>query len=213
MPLRLGPILRHVGDTTATVWVQTGAPAEVTVLDCSAKTFEVQGCHYALVPVQGLTPDSATEYQVHVDGVKVWPEPDSEFPPSVIRTRGPDSADRLRVIFGSCRYPKTGDAALDDKLGLDALDCYAARLTALPVEEWPDVLLLLGDQVYADELTPEARQHLAGRRSSGPTPTRRSRQLLRVRGPLPAYLGRSGDPVDPVDAADRHDLRRPRHPR
>ena len=80
MPLRLGPILRHVGDTTATVWVQTDAPAEVTVLDCSAKTFEVQGCHYALVPVQGLTPDSATKYQVHVDAVKVWPEPDSGFP-------------------------------------------------------------------------------------------------------------------------------------
>jgi phosphodiesterase/alkaline phosphatase D-like protein len=170
MPLRLGPILRHVGDTTATVWVQTDAPAEVTVLDCSARTFEVQGCHYALVPVQGLTPDSTTQYQVHVDGVKVWPEPDSEFPPSVIRTRGPDTADRLRVIFGSCRYPKTGDAALDDKLGLDALDCYATRLTASPVEEWPDALLLLGDQVYADELTPEARRHLAGRRSTGRRP-------------------------------------------
>lgn len=152
------------------VWVQTDAPAEVAVLGSSARTFEVQGCHYALVPVQHLTPDTATEYEVHVDGVKVWPEPDSEFPPSVIRTRGPDTADRLKVIFGSCRYPKTGDTALDNKLGQDALDCYAARLTALPVEDWPDALLLLGDQVYADELTPEARRHLAGRRSTGQRP-------------------------------------------
>ena len=164
--LELGPILRHVGETTASVWVQTSAPAKVTVLGCTARTFEVQGCHYALVPVQGLTPDSTIEYQVHVDDVLAWPEPDSEFPPSVIRTRGPDTADRLRVIFGSCRYPKTGDAKLDDKLGLDALDCYATRLTAMPVDEWPDALLLLGDQVYADELTPEARRHLAGRRSN-----------------------------------------------
>ncbi|MDV3129114.1 alkaline phosphatase family protein [Mycobacterium sp. 21AC1] len=170
MPLILGPVLRHVGDTTATVWVQTEEAAEVEVLGCSARTFEVQGCHYALVSVQRLTADSTTEYQVHVDGVKVWPEPDSEFPPSVIRTRGPDAADRLRVIFGSCRYPKTGDAALDDKLGLDALDCYAARLTALPVEEWPDALILLGDQVYADELTPESRRRLAGRRAVGQRP-------------------------------------------
>jgi phosphodiesterase/alkaline phosphatase D-like protein len=165
MALLLGPILRHVGETTATVWVQTDAAAEVQVLGCSARTFEVQGCHYALVAVDGLTPDSTTEYTVQVDGQTVWPEPDSSFPASVIRTRGPERADRLRVIFGSCRYPKTGEPDLDAKLGLDALDCYATRLTALPVDEWPDALLLLGDQVYADELTPEARRHLAGRRS------------------------------------------------
>ncbi|MGB3231930.1 MAG: alkaline phosphatase D family protein [Mycobacterium sp.] len=170
MTLVLGPILRHVGDTTASVWVQTEAPAEVVVLGCSARTFEVQGHHYALVPVQGLSPDSVTEYQVHLDGVQVWPERDSHFPPSVIRTRGADTADRLRVIFGSCRYPKTGDEKLDAKLGVDALDSYATRLTALPIEEWPDALLLLGDQVYADELTPQARRHLAGRRAKGKRP-------------------------------------------
>ncbi|MET0452388.1 MAG: alkaline phosphatase D family protein [Mycobacterium sp.] len=152
------------------VWVQTEESAVVDVLGCSAATFEVQGFHYALVPVTGLTPDSTTEYQVHLDGQRVWPEPDSEFPPSVIRTRGPDTADRLRIIFGSCRYPKTGDAKLDEKLGLDALDCYAGRLTSTPVQDWPDALILLGDQVYADELTPQARQHLAGKRSVGQRP-------------------------------------------
>ncbi len=161
----LGPVLRHVGPTSAMIWVQTERPATVEVLGCSAPTFEVQGFHYAMVPVEGLTEDSVTEYEVHVDGAKVWPEADSSFPPSVIKTRGPRSADRLRLIFGSCRYPKTGDEKLDAKLGDDALDCYAARLPRLPVEEWPDALILLGDQVYADELTPQARQHLAGRRS------------------------------------------------
>ncbi len=140
------------------------------MLGCSARTFEVQGCHFALVPVRDLTPDSVVEYQVSLDGEQVWPEPDSPFPPSVIRTRGPKSRDQVRVIFGSCRYPKTGDASIDDKLGIDALDCYATRLTTTPVEEWPDALLLLGDQVYADELTPEARRHLAGRKSSGRRP-------------------------------------------
>ncbi|CAN3129790.1 PhoD-like phosphatase metallophosphatase domain-containing protein [Mycobacterium sp. smrl_JER01] len=164
--LVLGPVLRHVGETTAQVWVQTDAPAEVEILGCSARTFEVQGFHYALVPVRGLAPCSTVEYQVRIDGAQAWPEPDSQFPPSVIRTRGVDRADRLRVIFGSCRYPKTGDDRLDRKLGLDALDCYAARLTALPLDEWPDALLLLGDQVYADELTPDARRQLAGRRGA-----------------------------------------------
>lgn len=170
MSLLLGPVLRHVGETTAMVWVQTDEPAEVEVLGCSARTFQVQDHHYALVPVHGLAPDSTTEYQVHIDGAQVWPEPDSEFPPSVIRTRGPAKSDRLRLIFGSCRYPKTGDAKIDNKLGLDALDCYAARLTAQPHEQWPDVLILLGDQVYADELTPEARRQITGRRTNKKRP-------------------------------------------
>lgn len=170
MTLLLGPVLRHVGETTALVWVQTEHAATVEVLGCSASTFEVQGFHYALVAVTGLAPDTVTEYDVRIDGRQVWPEPDSTFPPSIIKTRGNSTVDVQRVVFGSCRYPKTGDAKIDDKLGLDALDCYAARLPQLPVEEWPDVLILLGDQVYADELTPEARRHLAGRRRNGQRP-------------------------------------------
>lgn len=164
MTLVLGPVLRHVGDTTAQVWVQTENAATVEVLGCSASTFEVEGFHYAMVSVEGLTPDTVTEYEVRVDGATVWPEPDSPFPPSVIRTRGPGTLANHRVLFGSCRYPRTGDPKIDDKLGHDALDCYAARLTDSPHDEWPDALILLGDQVYADELTPEARRNLAGRR-------------------------------------------------
>jgi hypothetical protein len=37
-----------------------------------------------------------------------------------------------------------------------------------PREEWPDALLLLGDQVYADELTPQNRRRIAGRRDREP---------------------------------------------
>jgi hypothetical protein len=108
--LLLGPALRHVSDTTALVWVQTESAATVEVLGCSAPTFEVQGHHFALVTVAGLRPDSVTEYQVRLDGETVWPLNDpkfSGFPPSVIRTRGPGSARRMRAVFGSCRYPKT----------------------------------------------------------------------------------------------------------
>lgn len=164
MPLLLGPILRHVGETTATVWVQTEAKATVEVLGSRADTFEVQGNHYALVVVDGLTPDTTVEYGVRVNGTDAWPQPDSPFPPSVIATRGADATRHQRWVFGSCRYPKTGDEALDEKLGMDALDCYATRLTRRPVEELPDALILLGDQVYADELTPDTRRRLAGRR-------------------------------------------------
>jgi phosphodiesterase/alkaline phosphatase D-like protein len=144
--------------------VQTDGPGTAGVLGATAATFEVRGHHYALVTVDGLEPDSTTGYHVELDGERVWPPPDDPFPPPLIRTRGPASARRLRAVFGSCRYPKTGEPKLDAKLGIDALDAYAARTAARPRDEWPDALILLGDQVYADELTPTARRVLAARR-------------------------------------------------
>ncbi|MCF7547884.1 MULTISPECIES: alkaline phosphatase D family protein [Pseudonocardia] len=163
-PLVLGPVLRHVGETTATVWVQTGAAATVEILGATTRTFEVAGHHYAVVPVTGLEPDSRIPYEVRVDGAVVWPVPHSPFPASVIPTRGPRTAGRARVVFGSCRYVKLADPKSAAAYGIDALDAYAARMAGLPPEEWPTALLLLGDQVYADELTPQTRRRIAGRR-------------------------------------------------
>lgn len=167
MGLLLGPALRHVSDTTALVWVQTERACTVEILGCSARTFEVQGFHFGLVLVTGLTPDSVTEYQVVLDGTTVWPIDDgtfSTFPPSVIRTRGPASARRLRAIFGSCRYPKTEVRKIEKKLKTDALDSYATRMTGRPIYEWPDALILLGDQLYADELPPDEQSRVSRRR-------------------------------------------------
>jgi phosphodiesterase/alkaline phosphatase D-like protein len=166
--LVLGPVLRHVGETTALVWVQTARPATVSVLGCSTRTFEVAGHHYALVPVTGLEPDSRVPYQVEIDGERMWPPEPSPFPPSIIRTRGSAADARQRFVFGSCRYPKVADPALTARLGIDALDAYAARMAAQPPQEWPDALLLLGDQVYADELTPRTRRRVAGRADRHP---------------------------------------------
>src|SRR5918993_4958701 len=103
-PLVLGPVLRHVDETTATVWVQLDRAATVSVLGCSTRTFEVAGHHYALVSVTGLEPDTTYPYDVEVDGEVVWPPPVSPFPPSSLRTRGPASARRHRIVFGSWRH-------------------------------------------------------------------------------------------------------------
>ena len=160
--LLLGPVLRHVGETTATVWVQTDRPAEVEVLGCTARTFEVLGHHYALVEVHGLPRGSGTTYQVHLDGQRVWPREGSAWPASRIRTRGGSGAKR--VVFGSCRRAKPDTPELAASLGFDALDVYASRLPTVPEDEWPDALLLLGDQVYADDPTPQTKRWLATRR-------------------------------------------------
>ncbi|MCC9685819.1 alkaline phosphatase D family protein [Streptomyces sp. MNU103] len=173
--LRLGPLLRYVDGSSATVWAETDGPGTVEVrcpdgTGGSSGTFQVCGHHYALVRVTGLTPGTATPYEVHVDGERVWPlarEPFPSFPPSVIRA--PAGDDRARISFGSCRWasPPTGEP---DPVGPDALDALAKRIAADPEGERPDVLLLLGDQVYADETSDSTKEWLAARRDLSEPP-------------------------------------------
>ncbi|MFJ3333293.1 alkaline phosphatase D family protein [Streptomyces sp. NPDC086766] len=176
--LRLGPLLRYTDGSSATVWVETNRPcaAEVRCADGAggtARTFQIEGHHYALVPVTGLTPGTTTPYEVLLDGARAWPLPGTPFPPSVIRTstgtRESQESGELRVAFGSCRWaapPADGKG----KVGPDALDTLAARIAAAPEDERPDVLLLLGDQVYADETSDATRQWLAARRDLSDPP-------------------------------------------
>ena len=56
--LLLGPMLRYVSETEATVWVETSKECQVEVLGRRAGTFEVAGHHYGLVVIEGLTPGS-----------------------------------------------------------------------------------------------------------------------------------------------------------
>ncbi|MGH3916823.1 MAG: alkaline phosphatase D family protein [Pseudonocardiaceae bacterium] len=160
--LLCGPILRHVGSTTATVWVQTDRPAEIEVLGHRASTFGVWGNHYALIEISGLEPASVTDYDVRVDGELRWPQPGSARPGSRIRTRG--GGGPVRVVFGSCRQASPTAPRMAAKLGTDSLTAYAIRMAGITPENWPDALLLLGDQVYADEPTPQMRRWLSRRR-------------------------------------------------
>ncbi|WP_328871051.1 alkaline phosphatase family protein [Streptomyces sp. NBC_00287] len=170
--LRLGPLLRYADGSSATVWVETSRPCTAEVrgeqgAGGTSRTFQVAGHHYALVEVTGLTPGTSQSYDVFLDGTRVWPLPDSRFPPSVIRTPAED--DTVRVAFGSCRWaaPPEGE---NDPVGPDALDTLAARIAAEPDGERPDVLVLLGDQVYADEVSEDTRRWLAARRDLSEPP-------------------------------------------
>jgi hypothetical protein len=169
--LVLGPLLRYVGETEATVWVETDEPCEVTVLNARTPTFCVRGRHYAIVYVKGLEPGTRYEYNVTLDGQEVWPLPGSAMPPSSIRT--PKAGERHRMIFGSCRvgYPHESpyDLTKDESpLGreVDALRAYALRMRELPDDEWPHLLLMIGDQVYADEVSPHVKSFIQNRRDT-----------------------------------------------
>jgi hypothetical protein len=97
----LGPLLRYVSETEATIWVETSDACEVEILGRREPTFRVEGHHFALVCIDGLEPASRYEYEVRLDGELAWPEPDSELPPSAIQTV--DAEKDLDICFGSCR--------------------------------------------------------------------------------------------------------------
>jgi hypothetical protein len=172
--LVLGPVHRHVGETDATVWVETSAPCEVEILGQRERTFGVEGHHYALVAIAGLGSGRTYPYEVHLDGERVWPARDSEFPPSVIRTLAPGA--ELDVAFGSCRValphePPYTLSPDDDERGRewDALYALALRMRSEPAARWPNLLLMLGDQVYVDEGSPGVRDRIrATRHTSAP---------------------------------------------
>ena len=164
--LVLGPLLRYVDQTSASIWVETRDAADVVVRagdrTWSAPTFGVHGHHYALVEVDGLAPGTKHAYEVEVDGTTVWPEPSSPFPPSIIATLQPGKP--LRLAFGSCRTSVSHDRAGNLTHGVDAMRAFALRMAegedeGAP-ESWPDFVLFLGDQVYADETSSEMEEFI-----------------------------------------------------
>jgi hypothetical protein len=179
--LVVGPLLRYVDETAATIWVETDRACQVEILGHQAPSFEVSGHHYALVVIEGLRPGSEHEYQVALDGTVRWPEPGSEFPPSVLRTVDPGRP--LRLVFGSCRIAELPvpphrraqrrrsrrELEREQERGPDALVACAA-LRGTPRELWPDLMLLIGDQVYADDVGPATRPFIAARRDPSEPP-------------------------------------------
>jgi hypothetical protein len=172
--LVLGPLLRYVGETAATIWVETDRSCRVAILGHQTPTFEVAGHHYALTVIDGLEPGRDYEYQVTLDGTVCWPEPDTPFPASVIRTLDPGRP--LRMVFGSCRIAELNvprrwrrDRHEQDH-GADALGALALDLREAPPDRWPDIMLLIGDQVYADEPGPATREFISGRRDPAQAP-------------------------------------------
>ncbi len=176
-PLLLGPLLRYVDDTSAAVWVETRDAATVTVrrggATASARTFVVHGHHYALVDLLELEPGTTHSYTVDIDGEQVWPEADSPFPEPVIATL--EDGRPLHLAFGSCRTSVSHDAQGNKTHGVDALRAFALRTADqvapadpadpdLSQERLPDLVLFLGDQVYADETTEAMQAFIESRR-------------------------------------------------
>lgn len=167
-PLLLGPMLRYVDERSASVWVETREAGVVSVhaagRSWDARTFAVHGHHYALVEVDGLEPGSSAAYEVQVDGATAWPDREAGAgrPAPVIGTREPGRS--LRMAYGSCRTSVPHDRSGNRTHGVDALRAFALAV-ASGDQPLPDLVLFLGDQVYADSTSKEMQEFIESRRS------------------------------------------------
>ncbi len=171
--LLIGPLLRYVSETEATIWVEVSEQCEVEILGRSEPTFRVEDHHYALVRLEDLDPDTSYEYEVALDGERVWPSLEG-LPASQIQTLGGDGP--LEIAFGSCRVavphepPFTDSADQESGFEPDALWVMAEQMIADEGFRWPDQLFLLGDQVYVDEGSPKTRAKIRARRGTDTPP-------------------------------------------
>ena len=169
--LVLGPILRYVDTTRATIWVETDGECNAEVRTSTGQigaenTWSVHGHHFAIVQLVGLPSGSVIDYTVTLTPAVA---PGSEATAVIcaegqLRTAAHD--DALTVAFGSCRR---GDTYDDDRLkaiGADGLAGLAAQVKDQDAELWPQLLLLLGDQVYADDPSPEIKARLREHRET-----------------------------------------------
>lgn len=183
---------------TVQVFVGDGDRDQVAA---SAPTFAVAGHHFALVVLGGLPAGTDAPYTVTLDGEQVWPMasgPLASYPPSRLRTS--PAVGPVRMLIGSCRYASpagtgaqsntqaqsSGEAGsgqsrrqrLAQRLrrpkhyGRDCLDAVAQDLRERPTDAWPHLLLLIGDQVYADEVSDAVAERIRARRGTRSQPRR-----------------------------------------
>jgi hypothetical protein len=79
----------------------------------------------------------------------------------------------LELVFGSCRVTRPHHPPYTSHpdehglgMGVDTLYALAVRMRDQDVEDWPHMLLQIGDQVYADEVSPETEEYIRARRTS-----------------------------------------------
>ena len=154
----IGPLLRYVSETEATVWVETDEACEVAVLGAASRPSASRATTTRWSGSRASSPASPTSTRCALDGERRWPR---AARPAAERDPHARPGEPLDVCFGSCRVavpheqPYT-EAKDEDETGyeVDALRVLAREMVRDDRDDWPDLLFLLGDQVYVDEGSP-----------------------------------------------------------
>ncbi|HZL98794.1 MAG TPA: alkaline phosphatase D family protein, partial [Planctomycetota bacterium] len=144
-----GPMAAVAGTTSAAIWIQTDAPAQVS-LRCwpagrpdepvSSAPVAAAGEHgcTAVVRLEGLDPGTGYEYRVQLDGADAEPPGPPGAALRFDTEPEPAAARDLALAFGSCAY--LDDPGEDVGGGYEIFDSIAAVR--------PAAMLWLGDNVY-----------------------------------------------------------------
>ncbi len=217
--LVLGPLLRYVSDTEATVFVETSEACEVEILGRREPTFRVEGHHYALVRLEDLEPGSGYEYEVALDGKARWPEPSSGLPPSVLRTVGGEGP--LDICFGSCRVAAPPRAALHRDAGRRRGRASRSTPSGCSPSRWPTAIARAGPTSSSCSATrstsTRARRgrgsEIRARRGTATPPGEEVTDFEEYTWLYAGELARAADPLAVLQRLGLDALGRPRHER
>ncbi|HEU5381431.1 MAG TPA: alkaline phosphatase D family protein [Ktedonobacteraceae bacterium] len=164
---RVGPLVRAIRPDSVTIWTEWNHSCDVTLNATSSdhlqkpgtfsvcgRTVTVGGRHYALSLLTGLQP--ATWYTYQVSDSAQESQPCSGNGPLIqcFRTLDlPNAGIALRLAYGSCRRLSAGGPDT-----LSALGSWLLRFLEERETRWPHILLLIGDQIYADDSVDRGQQ-------------------------------------------------------
>lgn len=179
-------------------------------------TVTVEGRYYLLLQLEGLEPGWV--YRYYLQGIQTDHKREAwhrelarrragwhggllyiDIARSAITTDGPafrtlpaPGTSDIRIVFGSCRKAAGGMNGPAAK-GADVLSLYGSQLSKLSdrFADWPNLLLLLGDQIYADDVDQSvalARWNVKGRHWLSPLDAPES-VMKRDRSKFPTYAG------------------------
>lgn len=170
--LRVGPLVRAVNASSAVIWAELAQPCLVTLraqlqaspgeqVTTSARTTQVGGRFFVALQLKGLQPSAWYNYvfttgddedsQVDLPIAAAFQQCFRTFDAGEQSTTAVPQA--LRIAYGSCR--KAIQPETDALVGFGD---WLMRNFEQREQVWPHLLLLIGDQIYADEPSEELRR-------------------------------------------------------
>jgi phosphodiesterase/alkaline phosphatase D-like protein len=184
---RVGPLVRAVGPESAVIWTEWAHPCEATlhanagehsgeheagVLTARARTVTVGKRHFALLRLDGLQPSTWYDYHLtcKTDAEEQAAAPATSASKQCFRTLdSPEAGGTLHLAYGSCRKSSTIEPDALNAFGPWLMDRFDERETT-----WPRLLLLIGDQIYADDRIGRHKGRSSLAQNAQPEPSQRT---------------------------------------
>jgi len=185
-PILCGPLVRYVDRRSAVIWLELERDIEIEIAFAPVRNgvpqaaftergypVKVGDTWFVWVSCSFLLPDTWYEYRIYGsetsgDLGEIWPDRalTGVSLPSRFRTFPLFAVRGMKVAFGSCRagFPPNDPKALEE--GVDAFEAVADEVVANAngnEGEWPHCFLLMGDQIYGDNLSFANRRAFARR--------------------------------------------------